>query len=181
MTSKNDVLTYFRQKSGCGVPCRTPPSAQFYCYYRSPEAGRSPARQWSAVRCGASQKFHSVFGRGPRRVWGERALSWARSLSLYNWTAGAAPIWEFSKTGGLYSAVTHHTRYSLRRPGSFNLESSVLSPPPQFSPRPCPRRWPYRETEVGCAHNCVQNKIRFVYSALGGPVGNVVFHETDTS
>ncbi len=60
--SKNDVLTsiltYFRQKLGRGVACLTPPppSTWFYCYYRSPEAGRCPTGQWSAVRCGASQK-----------------------------------------------------------------------------------------------------------------------------
>jgi hypothetical protein len=76
MTSKNDVLmsilTYFRQKSGRGVPCRTPPpSARFYCIYRPPEQGRSPAGPWSAVRCGASHKFQSVSGRGPHRLWGE--------------------------------------------------------------------------------------------------------------
>ncbi len=29
---------------------------------------------------------------------------------------------EFSKTGSLYSVITHHTRHSLRRPGSFNLD-----------------------------------------------------------
>ncbi len=34
---------------------------------------------------------------------------------------------EFSKTGGIYSAVTHHTRYSLPRPGYFNLDLIGLS------------------------------------------------------
>jgi hypothetical protein len=57
-----------------------PPSAWFYCYYRSPEGGRSPAGQWLAVRCGASQKFQSVSSRGPCRVFSK-------------WTSGAAPIW----------------------------------------------------------------------------------------
>ncbi len=46
-------------------------SAGFHCYYRSPEAGRSPAGHWSTVWCGASKKFQSVSGRGPCRVWGE--------------------------------------------------------------------------------------------------------------
>jgi hypothetical protein len=58
---------------------------------------------------------------------GRRALSWAHSLSLSNWTAGAASIWGIFQTGGLYSGVTHHTSYSLQRPGSFNLDLIGLS------------------------------------------------------
>ncbi len=40
----------FRQKSSCGATLPTLPSACFYCYYRLPEGGRSPAGQWSAFR-----------------------------------------------------------------------------------------------------------------------------------
>jgi hypothetical protein len=101
MTSKNDILTSilisFCQKSGRGVPCQTPPSARFYCYYRSPEAGRSPAEQWSAVRCGASQEFQSVSVHGLRIVRGRQVLCRACSLAHSNWTAGAAPVWGISR------------------------------------------------------------------------------------
>ncbi len=72
-------------------------------------------------------KFQSVSGRGPRRVWGE-AGSQLGALSLFL-TEQQAPhrSRELSKTSGLYSAVTHHTHYSLRRPGSFNLDLIGLS------------------------------------------------------
>jgi hypothetical protein len=60
-------LSEFRPRHPLPNP---PPSARFYCYYRSPEGGRSPAGQWSAVLCGASQKFQSVSGHRPRRMRG---------------------------------------------------------------------------------------------------------------
>jgi hypothetical protein len=74
MTSKNDVLTsiwhIFVRSPAAASPAEPPPSARFYCDYRSPEGGRSLPGQWSTVQCGASQEFKSVSGRGPRRVRG---------------------------------------------------------------------------------------------------------------
>ncbi len=119
-TSKNDgltsILTYFYQKSGRGVLCRTPPpSGRFYCIYRPSERGRSPAGLWSSVRAEPVKNSNQFPAAGRIECGGRQVLSWARSLTLSKWTAGAHRSGEFSETGGLYSVVTHHTRYSLRR------------------------------------------------------------------
>ncbi len=102
MTSKNDgltcILTYFCHKSGHCVPCQTPPpSARFYCIYRPPERGRSPAGPWSAVRCGASQQSSQFPVPGHVECGWRWVLSRAHSLVLSKWTAGAASIWGISQ------------------------------------------------------------------------------------
>jgi hypothetical protein len=63
-----------------------PPSARFYCYYRPPEGGRSPAGLWSTVRCCASHyiDWFLVLGSGECR--GLRVRSWATSVALSKWT-----------------------------------------------------------------------------------------------
>ncbi len=59
---------------------------------------------------------------------GGGGFSVGRALSLFlNGQQAPHQSGELSETGGLYSAVTHHTHYSLRRPGSFNLELIGLS------------------------------------------------------
>jgi hypothetical protein len=57
---------------------------------------------------------------------GRWVLIWALSLSLFL-TGQQAPHWSghVPETAGLYSAGTHHTRDSLHRPGSFNLDLIV--------------------------------------------------------
>ncbi len=121
MTSKSDfltsILTYFRQKSDRGVPCRTPPFHPVLLHIQTTRALEKSRGPCSAVRCSASKKFQSVSGRGPPRVRGGGGFSVGSALSPLLNRSG-----EFPKTGGLYSAVTHRTCYPLRRPGSFNLD-----------------------------------------------------------
>jgi hypothetical protein len=62
------------------------------------------------------------FQSGLWRVRGWRIHRQAWSLVLSKWIVGTALIWECPETGHLYGAVTHHTRFSLRGPGSFNLD-----------------------------------------------------------
>jgi hypothetical protein len=53
----------------------------------------------------------------------------AASLALSKWTVDEAPhrSGQFSKTGRLYSTVTHHTHNSLHVPGSSYLDPAGLS------------------------------------------------------
>ncbi len=64
----------------------TPPSTRFYCYYRSPEAGRSPAGQWSAVRCGASQIFSNQFPVAGRVECEGRQVLFSTSYFFFSFT-----------------------------------------------------------------------------------------------
>ncbi len=94
MTSWNPFCRIFvRSLAAASLAEHPPPFARFYCIYRPPERGRSPAGPWSAVRCGASQKFQSVSGRRPHRVRGEAGSQSGPLSSSSKWTAGAAPIW----------------------------------------------------------------------------------------
>jgi hypothetical protein len=56
-----------------------PASNQFYCYYRSPEHGRSPAMPWSTV---PSQHSFQFLVLGHVECWGRRVLS-RSGLSLF--------------------------------------------------------------------------------------------------
>jgi hypothetical protein len=57
-----------------------PASNRFYCFYRPPECGKSPARLWS--QCGAAQAtFLSISRPGPCRVRGEAGSQSGLSLS----------------------------------------------------------------------------------------------------
>jgi hypothetical protein len=47
---------------------RSVASNQFFCHYRPPKRGRSPAGPWSAVRCGTSQHSNQFLFPGPCRV-----------------------------------------------------------------------------------------------------------------
>jgi hypothetical protein len=126
MTFWRTFWCLFVRSLASAPPCRPPPSARFYCYYRPPEVGKSPARLWSAVWCSTSH----YTDRFPVLVCGECGGCWftvGPGLSLFcsgplalHWS-GHVP-----KTGGLYSVVTHHTRYSLRGLGSFNLDLNGL-------------------------------------------------------
>ncbi len=71
---------------------------------------------------GSSKKFQSVSGPG-RVECGGGGFSVGRALSLFL-SGQQAPhrSGHVPETAGLYSSVTHHTRDSLRRPGSFNLD-----------------------------------------------------------
>ncbi len=124
MTSENDVFMYFHQKAGRGATLQTPPppSAQFYCYYRPPEGGRSPARLWSTVWHSANQNTNrfSVLGCGECRVRWD--LGQVCPLALSKGTMSTAPICASSETGRLYSTVTHHTHNILHLPGSLYLD-----------------------------------------------------------
>ncbi len=132
MTSKNDVLTsiltYFRQKLGRGVPCQTPPLPLGFTaitdHLRPGEVPPGSGPQYGAAPVKNSNQF-PVAGR--IECGGRRVLSWARSLSLLTGQQALLQSGEFSETGSLYTVVTHHTHYSLRRPGSFNLDLIGLS------------------------------------------------------
>jgi hypothetical protein len=123
---KNDaltyILTYFCQKSGCGAPLPTPPSARFHCYYRPHKGGKSPASLWSTVWRGTSQdSSHFPFpGRGECKGWRFSivpVLSFFLSGLLVLHRCG-----QVSNAGSLYSALLHHTLYPLHGPGSFHLD-----------------------------------------------------------
>ncbi len=115
-------------RSLAAVPlCWPPPSAWFYCYYRPPEVGRSPAGLWSVVWRGASlnTEWLLVLGCGECRGWRVRSRAW--SLAVSKWSVGAAMNWQVCETGRLYSAVIHHTRSTLHVPGSSYLDIVGLS------------------------------------------------------
>ncbi len=120
-----DFLTYFCQKSGCGATLLTPPSARFYCFYRPPEGGRSPAGLWSPVRHGASLNTDQfpILGCGEC---GGGVFAVGPGLSLF--LSGPLPhqSGQVSETARLYSAVTHHTRNTLHVPGSSYLDLAGL-------------------------------------------------------
>jgi hypothetical protein len=127
MTSKNDVLssilTYFCQKSGHGILYRTPPLPPgFTAYTDHPSEGEVPLGR--GPQYGAAPVINSnQFPVAGRVECGGRGFSVGPALSLFL-SGQQAPhrSGEFSETGGLYSAVTHHTRHSLQRPASFNLD-----------------------------------------------------------
>ncbi len=57
-----------------------PASDRFYCFYRPPECGKSPAGPWSAVRCSAGN-IPINFSSRPHRVRGEESSQSGLSLS----------------------------------------------------------------------------------------------------
>jgi hypothetical protein len=125
MTSKSDFLTdflmYFRQKSDRCAPCRPPPLLlSFTAITDHPRVGE--VRPCCGPKSGAAPVglpigFRSGLPIGPGGFAVRPVLSPFLSGLLVPHRSGHVP-----KTGGLYSAVTHHTRHSLRRPGSFNLD-----------------------------------------------------------
>jgi hypothetical protein len=90
------ILTIFRQKYDSHTTLPTPPSISQHSN-QCPVAGR--------VECG-----------------GWRVRSRANSLLFLSGPLAPHRSGHVPKTAGLYSAVTHHTRDSLLRPGSFNLD-----------------------------------------------------------
>jgi hypothetical protein len=116
-------------RSPTAVPLWWPPplpSTQFYCYYRPPEGGRSPARLWSAVWHGASLNTT----RFPVPGCGEsRGCGFAVGPGLLLFLSGPLALQrsgQVSETGRLYSAVTHHTCNTLHVPESLYLDLASL-------------------------------------------------------
>jgi hypothetical protein len=127
MTSKNDVLTdflmIFRQKSGRGTTLLTPPlPLGFTAITDHPRAGEVPpshSPQSGAAPVNIPISFQS---QAPQSAGGGGFavgpfLSLFLSGLLAPHRSGHVP-----ETAGLYSAVTHHTHSSLRKPGTFNLD-----------------------------------------------------------
>jgi hypothetical protein len=116
------ILTFFSSEVRPRRPLpNSPLSPGFTVYTDHLSTGEVPPGR--GPQSGAAVKNSDQFPVAGRvECGGRRVLSRARSLTLSKWTVGATPIWGLSQTGGLYSAVTHHTRHPLLRPGSFNLD-----------------------------------------------------------
>jgi hypothetical protein len=88
MVSKNDVLmstlTFFVRSFVRSNSAIFPASDWFYCYYRSPEHGRSPAGLWSTVRSGTSQHSDQFLILGCVECGGRWVLSQASLLLFLN-------------------------------------------------------------------------------------------------
>jgi hypothetical protein len=66
-------------------PADLPASDQFYCHYRPPERGWSPARPWSAVRCCVSQHSYQFLVTGHAECGGGQVPSWASNFFAPFW------------------------------------------------------------------------------------------------
>ncbi len=97
-------------------------SALFYCYYRPLRAGEV----W--LGCGPQSGAASVWIPIGFRSWtvesaGGGGFADGPGLSLFlNGPLAPHQSGYVPETGGLYSAVTHHTHYTVRGLGSFNLD-----------------------------------------------------------
>jgi hypothetical protein len=117
----------FIRSPAVAPPCWLSPSTRFYCYYRPPEDGRSPAGLWFTVRRGTSHLTYRFPVLGCVE-WGGGGGFAVRPLLLLNISGPVAPhrSEQVPKTGRLYSAVTHHTHNPLHVPGSLYLDLASL-------------------------------------------------------
>jgi hypothetical protein len=83
-------LSEFRQQRH---PANTPPSNSVLLLLQTTGGQRSPARLWSAAQHRASQDSNQFLIPGGAECGSWQVLSWARSLALSKWTAGAALFW----------------------------------------------------------------------------------------
>jgi hypothetical protein len=107
---RQDIKKWFVQsfwrifsKNPAGVqPCRSPHLVFFYCYYRPPDGGRSPARPRSAVRCGASKYSNQFPVPGRAESGGWWVLSRARPLLFLSGQLALHRSRKLPKTIALY-------------------------------------------------------------------------------
>ncbi len=132
MTSKNDVLldflTYF--SSVVRQWRATLPTPPLLLGFTALQTIRGWEKSSWAMVCNPAwhqSEYWSVSGPGLWRVQGGGGFVMAWSLALSKWTVGAARSGQVSETSRLYSAVTHHTRYTLQIPGSSYLDHVSLS------------------------------------------------------
>ncbi len=108
-------------------------SDRFYCDYRPPERGKSPAWPWSAVRCGTRQHSYQFLVPGLVECGGRRVPSRASlylSEVILPHHSGQIP-----KTAALY-----YTSANTRRSEITPRESEVITErPPVVNELPRPR------------------------------------------
>jgi hypothetical protein len=80
----------FSSKVWLATMLNPPPSAQFYCYDRPPEGGRSSVGLWSSVS--AAPVIIPISFWPERTRGGCRFLSWVCSVALSKWCDVAAPF-----------------------------------------------------------------------------------------
>jgi hypothetical protein len=109
------IFTFFRQKSGRGVPCRTPPFPPGFTAYKDhPSTEEVPPGRGPQSGAAPVKNSNQFLVAGRVECGGRRVLSRFLSLALSKWTAGAAPIWGISRNRQpLYHGDTSYTLPSL--------------------------------------------------------------------